>query len=113
MEIRVSRSGGFAGLTEELAAVHTDRLDPDQAAAIERQVREAGFFELPAELVGDDNDVGADQFCYSITVADAGHQHAVSYTEGGPDGPAAAAGARSSLRRLVDTVVRLADRPDS
>lgn len=109
MQIRVSRSGGFAGLEEELAAVDTDRLDPDQAAAIKRQVRETGFFELPVELA--DDNVGADQFRYSITVAEPGRQHTVSYTEGGPDGAVAASGARSALRHMVDAVVRLADTP--
>jgi hypothetical protein len=103
MQIRVTRGGGFVGLVEELAAVDTDRLDPDSAVAIERQVREIGFFELPAEL-GDDN-VGADQFRYTITVTEAGRQHAVSYTEGGPGG-AAATGVRSALHRLVDSLIR-------
>ena len=67
MEIRISRSGGFAGLEEELARLDTAELEPQQAAALQNQLDEADFFGLPSELPR--SNVGADQFTYSITVS--------------------------------------------
>lgn len=103
MHIKVSRSGGYAGLEEGLGTLDTNTLDGDRAAEIERLVQYAGFFELPATLP--DDSVGADLFQYSITVTDHGRSHTVSYRDSGADlttGGSEAAGSLPVLRRLVD-----------
>lgn len=99
MEIRISRSGGFAGLEEELAHVDTTELDPQQAAALHQQLDEADFFGLPSELPA--ANVGADQFTYSITVSgDQGH-HTVSYQADG-----AGAALAGPVGGIVDLMLR-------
>jgi uncharacterized lipoprotein len=93
MRISVRRSGGFAGIDEEVGSVDTAALDAGAREPIESLVREAGFFELPAAVEGD---LGADQFRYEVSVEDGGRSHTVVFT--GESGPAA------PLKRLVDAV---------
>ena len=81
MEIQISRSGGFAGVDEELARVDTAALDAQQATALESRLDEVGFFTLPSELPTPS--VGADQFTYSVTVGDDRGSHTVSYRDDG------------------------------
>jgi hypothetical protein len=101
MKIRVSQTGGFAGIPIELADVDTAGLPTTQAERLERLVREAAFFRLPAraDASPDAATIGADDaLTYEITVEDAGRRHTVSFTDRGGEGRAAAAG---SLRALV------------
>jgi hypothetical protein len=99
VEIRISRSGGFAGLQEELAQVDTADLDPRQAAALDSQLDEVDFFALPSELPT--SDVGADQFTYSITVSGERGSHTVSFHADGTD-----AAGNGPLGGIVDLVLR-------
>lgn len=94
MRIRVQRSGGYAGISEELAAVDTDQLDPEVGKRIEQLVDQVGFFALPAEQAAG---VGADFFRYEVSVIDDGRQHTVSFAD---DGSAET----EPLRRLVEAV---------
>jgi hypothetical protein len=80
MKISLKRTGGYAGLEEEVAAVDTSRLEPGAARRVEGLVGSAGFFGLPA--VGLDDAVGADMFRYSLTVSDGGREHTASFVEG-------------------------------
>jgi hypothetical protein len=95
MRITVKRSGGFAGLSEELASVDTADLEAERAEQIEQLVGDISFFDLPTELSPDE--VGADQFRYEITVSDDGREHTVTYQDNG--------GAEvAQLRRLVEAL---------
>lgn len=98
MEIRISRTGGFAGIEEELARVDTAELDPERAAALVGRLDEVDFYALPSELPT--QDVGADQFTYSITVSGHQGQHTVSFPDDGT-GTAAAGGPVGEIVNLV------------
>jgi hypothetical protein len=91
LRISVRRSGGFAGIEEGLGAVDTEALEPAARERVEALVREADFFALPATV---EEELGADQFRYEITVEDGGRRHTVTFV--GEGGRAAA------LKRLVD-----------
>jgi hypothetical protein len=105
MQIRVSRSGGYAGLAEELGALDTEGVDSARAEAIAGMVHDTGFFELPEALPSED--IGADQFQYAVTVIDGDREHTVSYsdsdepTTGGFD----VSSPRSSVRSLAAAVL--------
>jgi hypothetical protein len=89
----VRRSGGFAGIEEQLGSVDTAALEPGARERLDRLIREADFFALPATVEGD---VGADQFRYEVTVDDGGRRHTVMFV--GESGSAAV------LKELVDAV---------
>jgi emfourin len=91
MRIDVRRSGGFAGIDEEVGSVDTASLAPDTRDELERLVAESDFFALPAAVEGE---VGADQYRYEVTVDDGGRAHTVTFV--GDEGPQVAA-----LRRIV------------
>jgi hypothetical protein len=94
VRISVRRSGGFAGIEEELGSLDTAALAADARVRLEGVVRQADFFALPAAVEGE---VGADQFRYEVTVEDGGSAHTVTFVgEGGPQAQA--------LRRIVDAV---------
>ena len=94
MRLAVTRSGGFAGLTEQVAAVDTATLGPAAAQSIEQLVREIGFFDLPPSLP---SEPAADLFCYQISVTDGPRLHAVRFFD--TDAPETA-----PLRRLLELV---------
>jgi hypothetical protein len=81
VRIKVIRSGGFAGISEQLADVETTDLAPAVAQQVEHTVR-----------------VGADLFHYEVSVSDGERQHHVEYTDDG-ECPEAA-----PFRRLVELV---------
>ncbi len=93
MEIKVTRSGGFAGATEELGAVTTETLG-DEGRELERLVSGSKFFELPPELPGE---AGADLYRYEVSVVDEGRSHTVAYT--GED-----EAAPEPLRQIIEKV---------
>jgi hypothetical protein len=93
MEVTVRRSGGFAGIDEELGSVDTASLDSGTREQLEQLVAEADFFALPAAV---EDEVGADQFRYDITVSEGGRSHSVAFRGEGPRA--------DTLRRLVDAV---------
>lgn len=77
------RSGGFAGLSETLAEVDADRLDPETARHVREAFEASGFATLPARLPGDP--MGADMFRYTIEVEDGQGRRSVSYRQGNPN----------------------------
>ena len=79
MQVSVKRSGGFAGLTEEVAAVETAQLDAAAAQQVEQLIQSVGFFDLPATISG--GTIGADLFRYEITVSEGDRQHTVTFTD--------------------------------
>ena len=105
MKIHVSQSGGFAGISMELARVDTAALPDAARQRLERLVREADFFERPAQLEADAaTGIGADvDLRYDVTVEDAGRRHTVSFTDGGH--ATGGATAIAPLRALVSAGV--------
>jgi hypothetical protein len=94
MLVTVRRSGGFAGIDEEVGSVDTASLETGAREEVERLVAETDFFALPAALEAED-EIGADQFSYEITVSDGERTHSVAFKGEGPRA--------EPLRRLVDT----------
>jgi hypothetical protein len=97
MIINVKRTGGYAGLNEEVAALDTGRLEDSSARRAEQLLADANFFNLPADAA---EEVGADTFRYEITASDGGRSHAVSFSEGNPKA--------APLLELVENLKRLA-----
>jgi two-component sensor histidine kinase len=95
MKISASRSGGFAGLTEDLGMVDTAALPIAVRREFEGLVEQAGVFAGNVERL--DSAVGADMYRYAVTVADEGRQTTVTFTDDGSAGTAA-------LRRLVEQI---------
>jgi hypothetical protein len=84
MKITVERTGGFAGLTENLGSLDTEWLGPAKRKAVEERVRSIGFFKLPEQVSG--GQVGADFQTYRVTVADGPtQQRTVTFTGDAPD----------------------------
>lgn len=79
MKIAIQRTGGFAGLQEELVSVDTAQLPPAEARRIEELVGNAGFFGLPTALGGEIT--GADLFQLRITVTDGARRHTVEFPD--------------------------------
>jgi|RhiMetdeSRZDD1v2_1073273.scaffolds.fasta_scaffold69582_5 Emfourin len=98
MKVSVKRVGGFAGLTEEVAAVDTAQLDAAAAQQVEQIIQSVGFFDLPAAIAGDT--IGADLFQYEITVSEGDRQHTVTFMD--DESPETA-----PLRRLVETLTQM------
>ncbi len=76
MQIRVVRSGGFAGLRRE-RAVETERLPEAQRSEVERLVAEAGFFDLPTRATSGQPDA----ILYRVRVEAAGRAYEVTTDE--------------------------------
>lgn len=86
MRVKITRSGGFAGIVETLGELDTAASDSPLARKVEESVAECRFFELPAEV--ESGEVGADLFRYEITVVDGDRQHTVSFGGDGSSEPA-------------------------
>jgi hypothetical protein len=65
MKIKVARSGGFAGVEEQLGEVDTQRLSVDQSQRIQALLAEATDLQA-----GADEPVGADFLQYDLTLED-------------------------------------------
>ena len=96
--ISIKRTGGFAGLTEEIASLDISTLDAFASEQVKQIVKNIGFFDLPTNIPGDS--VGADLYVYEITVIDGTRQRTVAFVDDA--GPATA-----SLRQLVSSVTAL------
>ena len=94
MRITVTRSGGYAGLSEPIADVDSAALPESKRTRLASEIAACKFFTLP-ETVG--GSVGADMFRYEITIEDGGRRHTVAFTD---DNTPATAG----LKRLVESL---------
>ena len=97
MKITIKRTGGYAGLDEEVAAIDTAQLAPEKARQVAAAINQANFFTQPAYT----GEVGADMLRYEISVSDAGRTHQIAFAEDGSPETAA-------LHALVEEVSRLA-----
>lgn len=79
MKVSLTRSGGFAGITETLAELDTNQLAPARAGDVEAAFAAAGFFDLPEQI--ESSTVGADLLRYEITAEREGRSHTVSFLE--------------------------------
>ncbi len=98
MQVVIKRSGGFAGLSEEIASVDTGKLNATAAREVEKLVSDVGFFNLPRNPPG--QKVGADFMQYEVTVTDQSRQHTVIFND--DDSPATA-----PLRDFVKRISQL------
>ncbi len=76
--------------------VDTHSLPADEAASLEQMAAQAHFFELPEML---ENDGGADQFVYKLTIETEGQRHTVQTTD---------TAAPQELQPLLDQLTTLA-----
>ncbi len=96
MRIDFTRTGGFAGI-QLTNNVDTAELPPDQAAALEKLIGEAGFFSLPERLMPDRP--VPDRFEYEVTVTSGEQTHTVVVND---------AAAPASLKPLLNYLTTLA-----
>ena len=78
MRIHFVRTGGFAGIKLETRA-DSDTLPPVEARAIEQEVAQSNFFQLPSQIKSMAG--GVDRFQYEITVEDGPEVHTVAVGE--------------------------------
>lgn len=98
MEISVKRSGGYAGVSEDVGTVGTAKLPATALKQLEDMLHEIGFFDIPT--IVSPKAVGADMFYYEIKVTRGKRQHHVSfYDDGSPQ--------ISPLRRFVDFLIQM------
>jgi hypothetical protein len=74
MRITVTRTGGFAGLHQQLGPVETSSLDSEVADQVSRIVTESDFFNLPQSLQGSPV---YDGFRYTVRIDDGDREHTV------------------------------------
>lgn len=96
MKVVIRRTGGFAGLEEELASLDTTQMPPAEARQLEERVRSMTFFGLPAALGS--HIKGADLYRFRITIDDGSRRHTVEFPD--HDSPEL-----TPLRELVQTLV--------
>jgi hypothetical protein len=97
IKVRVTRSGGFAGI-ETLAAVDTARLPPDRAAELRSLVRRADPAALARHLAeARDDPHGRDRFQYDVEIRVGDDVHRFSVGE---------AAVPAELKALIDSVMR-------
>jgi len=80
MRIHFARTGGFAGM-RLASTIDSDALPMEEAQALQSELENARFFELPAQLSGTSG--GADRFQYEITVEDGRRKHTIEASETG------------------------------
>jgi hypothetical protein len=97
MKITITRSGGYAGSTENIAKFSTAEMDPSKAQHVEQTVKNFGFFNMPASVTG--GGIGADFFHYEIKIRDGERQHTISFDD--DDSPMTA-----PLRKFVEALVQ-------
>jgi hypothetical protein len=82
MKVIVKKTGGYAGLSEDLANINTSdetNLSSAEAKNIEQKVQSMKFFEIPKTI---QSGVGADLEKYEITVSDGDRPpHTVTFVD--------------------------------
>ena len=78
MHIHFVRTGGFAGMRLE-TSVDSEMLPPVEARAIDHEIEQSNFFQLPSFIKSSTG--GADRFQYQITVQVGYEMHTVEVDE--------------------------------
>jgi hypothetical protein len=81
MEISAKRTGGFAGLTEELGSIDTEQLNETLGRNIAEALDNIDFFHLPSRI--ESENVMADPFEYEITVKEGKREHTITFRDDG------------------------------
>jgi hypothetical protein len=98
MEVTIRRRLA-PGITEVIGPLDTNRLQRDEARAIEDAVRAAQFFSLPPSPVAGEH---LEPILDRVAVRDAGREHVVTVSEKDEENPL--------LRDLVQAVVAIHER---
>lgn len=85
MRVTITKTGGFAGVHQQLGPVETSSLDSEVADQVGRIVTDVDFFNLPESLPAQPV---MDGFSYAVRIADGERDHTVR-TEGTSNDPAA------------------------
>ncbi len=96
MHIQFARSGGFAGILLT-ANVDSQGLSQGESALLEREIMDASFFDLPAQIKS--ASPMPDRFEYQITISSSQRTHTVTVSE---------SLVTDTLRPLVDHLTDLA-----
>jgi hypothetical protein len=80
MRVNFVRTGGFAGM-RIAATIDLDALPDHEAQALQSELQQANFFNLPEQIQAPAG--GADRFQYEIVVEAGGKQHRVETGEAG------------------------------
>jgi len=81
MHISIMKTGGYAGLSEEIVNLDTSLLEPGAARAVEQAIENSGFYKLSGGPI--DIGVGADPFKYEITITDGDQRHSLTFSDYG------------------------------
>ena len=95
MHVTVKQSGGYAGITTEIASLATAKSGP-KGEKIAQLLKQSDFFNLPASTAG--SDVGADFLEYEITASEGGRSNSIRFRD--DNSPQTA-----PLRSLVQAIV--------
>jgi hypothetical protein len=95
VQISVTRTGGYAGLSELLAQVDSSKLAEAKQTRLASMIESIGFFGMPSTVAT--KTVGADMFRYEITVTNGSRRHTVSFID--DDSPSIA-----PLKRLIEAL---------
>ena len=99
MQMRVERSGGFAGIRVS-HDLDSSQLSPEDGKELDRLVDSAGFFDLPANVRAERP--GADRFQYKLTAKDGPREHTVAIDD---------AAVPETLRPLLNFVAAKTSKP--
>lgn len=98
MRVSITRSGGFAGITEQVVSLDTANLPVATAGQVEASVRRAGL--LDDAVVPPSPAVGADMYRYDVSIDDTKGKRSISFSDdGGPE--------VQPLREMVDALTTL------
>jgi hypothetical protein len=79
MKVTVRKSGGIAGVHEQIGPVDTAQ-EGDAGGRIEAKIEQIGFFSMPKELPEEHRII--DGFGYGVSVDDGDRHHEVEYGDG-------------------------------
>lgn len=100
MQITVTKTGGIAGVNQQLGPVETSDLDSGVASDVSRILREVDFFNLPRSL--SKTGQTADAFTYAVHVIDGSRNHTVQMED---DSSGSAADGLRELIGLLEQAV--------
>jgi hypothetical protein len=104
MQITVTKTGGFAGVNQQLGPVDTSSLDSRVADDVSRIIREVDFFNLPRSLPKSGQ--MSDAFYYAVSATDGSRNHTVQM---GDDSSGSAADKLRELIRVLEQAVGFGD----
>jgi hypothetical protein len=80
MQISVKRTGGYAGLSEQIVNLDTSKLNPNDARTVKQAIDTSNFYAVPETV---EASVGADLLKYEITITDGAQRRTVTFADDG------------------------------